>query len=215
MNVVCLKWGDKYGPEYVTRLQSMCARYLQVHRFIAFTDDPVDGVECRELPSDLPGWWAKIGLFRPGLLSGNNLYLDLDVVLTASLQPLLDAFYTDPWRLWARDDFGYSLRHPRGGMSDEIRRLLGGTGTINSSVMLWRDDHARRIWDEWRPEIMDELHGDQNHITRVLWPDGIRLLPDDMIGSYKYGDARPYPVTVFHGEPKPHQVEGWVQTAWR
>lgn len=215
MNVVCIKWGTKYGPEYVTRLQSMCARYIPCHRFICFTDRPVDGVECRPLPTDLPTWWSKIGLFKPGLLEGNTLYLDLDVVLTCNLHPFLEAFYTDPTRLWSLDDFGYPLTCPRQGIGPDTRRLLGGDGTINSSVMMWRNDVARKVWDDFDASVMEELHGDQNHITRCLWPDKIRLFPAAMAGSYKYGKGRAFPVTVFHGEPKPHQVDGWVKTAWQ
>jgi len=215
MNVVCLKWGRKYGAEYVTKLQSMCRKYVPIHRFICFTDSPVDGVECRELPTDLPTWWSKIGLFKPGLLQGNNLYLDLDVVLTSSMQPLLDAFYTEPNKLWTLDDFGYSLVKPRKSIDPHTRKLLGGDGTVNSSAMIWRNDCARKIWDDFKPEIMDELHGDQNHITRSLWPDGIRLLPDGVAGSYKYGGGKAFPITVFHGEPKPAGLGGWVKKAWQ
>lgn len=214
-SIVCLKWGEKYGPEYVTKLQSMCTRHIAHDAFVCFTDAPIDGVFCRPLPSDLPGWWAKIGLFRPGLLPGRKLYLDLDVVVTAGITPLLDAFQTDPTRLWALDDFSYSLITPKHAMGSETRRLLGGAGTVNSSVMLWEGDAGFEVWDRWSDSVMDELHGDQNFITRTLWPDKLRLLPSGVAGSYKYGGGQPYPITVFHGEPKPHQVGGWVADHWK
>lgn len=214
LNVVCIKWGTKYGPEYVTRLRNMASRYVPCHRFICFTDDPVEGVECRALPSDFPTWWSKVGLFKPGELFGNTLYLDLDVVLTGSIKPFLGAFYSDPTKLWTLDDFGYPLTNPREGIGPETQRLLGGAGTVNSSVMIWRNDTCRKVWEDFTPEVMKELHGDQNWITRCLWPDTIRLLPEGIAGSYKYGKGKKFPVTVFHGEPKPHQVNGWVADAW-
>lgn len=217
MNVVCVKWGNKYDPEYVTKLQSMVTRHLpEQHEFLCFTENPVDGVECRPLPSDLPTWWSKIGLFRPGLLEGPTLYLDLDVVITESLWPLVREFWSDPSRLWSVDDFSYSLINPRSGLSGETRRLLGGAGTINSSVMLWSGDSARRVWDEFDAAVMDELHGDQNWVTRALWPGGIRLLPAGLVTSYKYGNFQRSPLVVFHGDPKPHQVrDDWVLREWK
>lgn len=216
LTVVCIKWGTKYDAEYVTKLQSMAARHIPAHRFVCFTERPVDGVECLDLPSGLPSWWSKIGLFKPGTLPGDNLYLDLDVVLTGSLQPLIDAYTTAPDYLWSVDDFSYSLVNPRQHIDPDTRRLLGGAGTINSSVMMWRGDCARRVWDDFDPAVMDEMHGDQNWITRALWPDRIKLFSPGVVGSYKYGGCRPFPVTVFHGDPKPHQLgDRWIVDAWQ
>ena len=50
VNVICMKWGVKYGPEYVNRLYRGVAQYLsRAHRFVCFTDDggnSGDAVEC-------------------------------------------------------------------------------------------------------------------------------------------------------------------------
>jgi len=83
--------------------------------------------------------------------------------------------------------------------------MLGGVGCCNSSVMAWRGDAARDVWEKFSPEVMQELHGDQNHISRVMYPDKIGFLPEDMIQSFKYHARRgagPAPITVFHGNPK-------------
>jgi hypothetical protein len=66
LTVACVRWGSKYGAEYVTKLRNACERNILPHGFVCFTDNPVPGVYCRELPSDLPTWWSKIGLFKPG-----------------------------------------------------------------------------------------------------------------------------------------------------
>ncbi len=207
LTVACVKWGDKYGGEYVHRLRRGVERHLaRPHRFVCFTENPVDDVECRELPSELPTWWSKVGLFRPGVLDGEVLYLDLDVVLTGSIDPL-PMLLEEADGLWARDDFSYSLRTPRHDLDVAFRKFLGGAGTVNSSVMLWRGDCCRSIWDEFTPAVMQEVHGDQNYISRLLWPRGqIHFIPDDYVGSFKYGRLRNEavrPVTVFHGNPKP------------
>ena len=45
--VICLKWGTRYGPEYVNRLYSMVKRHTEhALRFICITDDP-SGIEKR------------------------------------------------------------------------------------------------------------------------------------------------------------------------
>ena len=63
----------------------------------------------------------------------------------------------------------------------------------------------RDVWEKFTPDVMQTLHGDQNYLTRLLWPDRIGFLPDEMVGSYKYGRMRgepTAPVMVFHGNPK-------------
>ena len=50
-NVVCIKWGNKFGADYVNSLYRMVEKNLTIpHRFVCFTDnaegiDP--GVEIR------------------------------------------------------------------------------------------------------------------------------------------------------------------------
>lgn len=220
MKVVCIKWGDKYASSYVTKLASMVARHLPIaHEFICFTENPVEGVRCYPLLCDLPTWWSKVGLFQPGMFDGDVLYLDLDVVITGSLMPLVECLHGDPSKLWALDDFSYSLLRPKQDLDTLTRRLLGGTGTINSSVMLWNGECGQSVWDKFHPSIMDVLHGDQNWITQCLWPEGIALLPQAAVGSYKYGQLRQEPiksVMVFHGPPKPAEVrDAWVREHWR
>lgn len=214
LTVACIRWGDKYGDEYVLKLRNMCARHVPDHAFVCFTDQPVEGVYCRELPSNLPTWWSKLGLFKPGVLTGDVLYLDLDVVITGALDGLVGLLEDDRTGLWALDDFSYSLIRPRTGLDPALRRMLGGAGTVNSSVMLWHGDTCRAVWDKFQTEKMDELHGDQNWITQALWPEGIRLIPQQWASSYKYGGKGV--IRVFHGLPKPdHVTDLWVHECWR
>ena len=53
-NVICIKWGDKFGADYVNRLYKMVEKNLTLpHRFVCFTDNSdgiLDGVEIRPLP---------------------------------------------------------------------------------------------------------------------------------------------------------------------
>ncbi|SIT83314.1 hypothetical protein SAMN05421849_1882 [Pontibaca methylaminivorans] len=102
VNILCMKWGTLYGPEYVNNLFRGVQRNLsRPHRFVCFTDDPaglLPGVEALPLP-DLglpPGHtdtrWRKLALFRRDLagLSGTALFLDLDLVVVDRLEPFFD-----------------------------------------------------------------------------------------------------------------------------
>ncbi len=217
--------GDKYPfPEYVLRLRSMVARNLTVpHRFICITDFPLnpggypqaelleaDDIEWLKPPTDLPGWWGKLGLFKPGFATGMNLWLDLDVVITGSLDILVDYLpcaLATPWN-WAQS----------------------GHGGCQSSVMLWYGDGPRSIYDSfdhsdahWPPRNDNgKLWGDQEWIT-VCRDNGFPVteIEPGLVVSYKYhcrtegkspDNAR---VVVFHGEPNPSDChEQWIKDAW-
>ena len=106
-NILCIKWGSKYGGAYVNRLYEGVREHLSGPiRFICLTDD-VSGLstEVEALPLPVtpfdeaefdrrPGGatWRKVGLFQPGLadLTGDTLFLDLDIVITGSM----DDFFT-------------------------------------------------------------------------------------------------------------------------
>ena len=91
-NVICIKWGTKFGPEYVNNLYHMVEKNLSLpHRFVCFTDNSdglVEGIEVRPLPElndeGIPDrMWKKLGLFANPLsdLKGTALFLDLDIVI--------------------------------------------------------------------------------------------------------------------------------------
>lgn len=72
LTVVCVRWGDKYGPEYVERLASGVRRNLRRrYNFVCFTDDvlALDGM-TRVVAKPIgarcegwKGWWHKAFLF--------------------------------------------------------------------------------------------------------------------------------------------------------
>ena len=95
-NVICMKWGTKFGAEYVNNLYYMVEKNLTIpHRFVCFTDNAEgldDGIEARPLPElnddGLPEKaWKKLGLFTEKLadLEGTALFLDLDIVIRENI----------------------------------------------------------------------------------------------------------------------------------
>lgn len=95
--ILCMKWGSKYGAEYVNRLYSMVSRNLSLpFQMVCLTDDAggiVPEVQCFDIPPlDLPAGspergWNKLSTFEPDLygLKGQALFLDLDVVITDNI----------------------------------------------------------------------------------------------------------------------------------
>ncbi|MCR4282381.1 MAG: hypothetical protein NUV72_05075 [Bauldia sp.] len=136
--------------------------------------------------SELPGWWAKIDLFEPRRFKGRVLYLDLDVTITGPL----DGLATYPAPFVAIRDF--------------IRPGL------NSSVMSWDAGAADHVYENFTPDVMQRLHGDQDWITEQM-PNAARF-PMGTCVSYR-GHVVPRgrvpksaSVVVFHGSPKPWEV---------
>lgn len=100
--VLCLKWGDRYGPDYVNRLHASVMRNTKRPlRFICITDDPTginELVEVKTMPAfTLPEVFRfhpfrRMFLFDKQLydISGDVLHFDLDLVITSNIDPLFD-----------------------------------------------------------------------------------------------------------------------------
>ena len=207
-----MKWGTKYGPEYVNRLYSMVRRHLSGDfRFVCLTDDASGlrpEVECfpipdLALPEGIPErGWKKLTTFEPDLhgLRGTALFLDVDVVIAGSLDPSFDRpgdfliihDWKRPWRVT--------------GNSSVYRFKLGELGGVLS--------HFR----EHQASIRAQYRNEQAYLSAYLHER--KLLgywPASWCKSYKYhciprwplnyfkapgipSDAR---VLVFHGEVNP------------
>ncbi|MEL6687084.1 MAG: hypothetical protein AAFP97_05655 [Pseudomonadota bacterium] len=100
--VICMKWGTRYGPEFVNRLWAAIGRNtVRPTRLVCLTDDPTGidpAVDCHpipdiNLPADLAMTpWRKLTLWAHLLadLQGDVLFLDLDLVITGNLDEMFD-----------------------------------------------------------------------------------------------------------------------------
>ena len=219
MNFACVCYGKKYSVEYVQKLYNMVQRNTTLeHNFFIFTDYiemKIDGnVNIRTFPETLNGWWNKMQLFRPDTLDGDTLYMDLDVVITGNI----DCFFNHE----PEADFI--------GMND----FNPDTKIFNSSVFKFKPEVMKsKLWQPFTDDRTKWLRysGDQNVISDlIIGHPGTRSFPDSWTQSYKWYDrkGRRYHkgkwtfehngeslVTVFHGEPNPHQSDmEWVKKAW-
>lgn len=243
-NVLCMKWGTRYGSHYVNRLYGMVRRSLiGDFRFLCLTDDP-DGlrqdVEIRPIPDlglseSAKRWaWPKLGVFHSSLndLSGDCLFLDLDIVI---LQPIDCLFSFAPGEFCIIEDWVQPFR----------RVIAPRPGIGNSSVFRFAAGSMGAIIDDFQSEKNTILAGYRNE-QRFLsaWTGGAKTWwPGEWIVSFKRHCLPPYAlrafrgmhpprearVVVFHGDPKPCAIAAgswggawgrarrapWLEEAWR
>lgn len=210
--VVCLKWGDKYSPDYVNRLQRMVRRHLtgDLH-FYCVTDDSTGlaaGTEVIPLPEQgLTGWWNKLWLFSPEFpLRGPCLFLDLDIVVAAPIDCL---FEHEPERAFcsirdfSRDEFNTSVVRWQAGDA----RLAAVWAAFGDFVARLERSPWQRLalrWHFWRWRLalkarkrirsaaqlthLGRYRGDQKwlseHIRHQPWAGAF---PSGWCFSYKWG----------------------------
>ena len=84
---------NRYNEEYVWKLKRGFERHMHVpYKFIVLTDNKVllENKEINTIPlkDGLPGWWAKMELFKPKQFSDTVLYCDLDTVILKDITKL-------------------------------------------------------------------------------------------------------------------------------
>ncbi len=205
INVVCVKWGDLYTPDYVNILFDSVRRNMPVdteYQFICFTDNSVGllpEIVTKPLPAGLWGWWNKMYLFKQGVLDGRVVYFDLDTVIVDSISEII---------------------HYKGDFA--ILRDFYRPNGWQSSVMAWDAAKMHRLWDEFEKQGYPVIEGgDQSFIemyqdTADLWQD---MFPESFV-SYKAHCVKRLPanskVVVFHGLPRPHMVKNqWMDYVWK
>ena len=191
--IICINWGTKYGPRYINRLYGMVARNITPpFRFVCFCDNNEgirDEVECQPLPGlsfDLPvtqkGIWPKSQLWNEKLgdLSGPVLFLDLDLIVTSSLDSFFE--YGDP------EDV--ILAH---NPSNPLERL-GQTSVYRFPV-----GKLKPMLDKFAASpqsIAEEYKYEQRFVTQNA-PDGIKLWPKPWVSHFRRNCRRTFPLNYF------------------
>ena len=242
-NVVCIKWGKKFGVEYVNKLYNAVQRNLSLkHRFICLTDDAegiVAGVETFDIPrADLKICWNKLALFDRGIhnIEGQILFLDLDVVI---VKPIDDLFLFQPEskfvsiKEWVSVDYALPDMTPFN--ASAMRFDVGAFPFIVEEFYKERDvtlieeiffDEAASKLGQSEKVTYNDLegfpprvfNGDQEWEYYMLYKNNVKVdyYPEGWLASYRYGFDSKARVIVFHGEPKPEQVsDEIVMRNWR
>jgi hypothetical protein len=230
VTVLCVRFGSKYGIEYVERLRNMVSRHLTLpYEMVCLTDDHhnISGVRSiiQKNSGYQKGWWHKVHMFDPNLdIQGRILYLDLDIIVCGNLNKLVqitgNGFY---------------------GIRDFNRKFYPSWNHLNSSVLCWTHQQESYIWNEFNRDRQNamRLQGDQDWIWKKA-KDRIKFWPNEWIQSYKWeirsrdelvertgkkgfktlrNDIKPHSecsIAVFHGDPNPADVKDtFVVDNWR
>lgn len=166
LTVVCLlvKGEYPYTPEYVRRLFAMVRRHLhRTFRFVCLTDQPgampagVEAIEVNRLPECF-ALWTKLHVFDVSRdWSGRVLYLDLDTLIVAPLDPIVD--FPAAFAL-AADELAEERPHID---RDRYGRQL--VRRFNGSVMVWDAGTQTDLFDCWTPAAAERLSTDQDWIA--------------------------------------------------
>lgn len=178
--IICIKWGTKFGPEFVNRLHGMVSRNITPpFRIYCFTDDGSDlhpDIEVRplpvfeyEAPTNTLGKWPKSRLWGDlGDVTGVVLFLDLDVIITGSL----DVFFTigDPDDTW----LGLNPNTPleKMGQTSVYRMRVGKLAPLQQ---IFRAD-PQGVADKYRFE--------QRFVTRNA-PGGVNFWPRGWLAHFR------------------------------
>lgn len=231
-NFICMKWGDKYGPEYVNRLYRMIDRNIQRDFSLTCFTDREEGIDKAVrvqpllplgLPEGLPerGWNKLATLAQDiGGLSGQVIFLDLDVVITGTL----DDFFDYPGEfLIIRDS---KFRTKPIGNSSVYRFSVGRYASV-------LEDFIDNF--DW---VRKNFRNEQAYLSYAIHKLGeLEFWPKGWCPSFKYHCMKPWPaglfldpqlpegsrIVIFHGHPLPQEaIDGktakWIRpvrpTAW-
>ena len=122
--IITLKYGNKYSSEYVNILHSRIKHYDPKYEFVCYTEntgglDPQIQALSLDTSLGLYGWWFKLWILNQ-TLPGANIFLDLDMLITGSLEP---------------------FHAPATGIG-----IIRNGSRINSSCITWRDS-VNVVWD--------------------------------------------------------------------
>jgi hypothetical protein len=238
-----MNWGPKYGAEYVNRLYSMVARNITPpYRFVCLTDTTQGirpEVECHPCPelswktNKRNAGWRKINLWAPqvaGLLPGDALFIDLDVVVTASID---DFFTHDPQksfvviRNWTQPDkrIGntsvYRFRvgsHPY--LLDQMKDCEEQTLATypNSQTYISKNISEMDFWpDTWCKSF--KVHcvpkGMKRYFVEPGLPNGTRIVAFPGVPNPPDAAVGRWPAPWYKRLYKQFRPTGWVQQHWR
>lgn len=231
INIVCLKWGDKYGPEYVNRLYAMIKRHTtRPFVFWCFTERPEHihrEIKTHALPrsGQLDSWWNKLWLFSEEIPISQGepiFYVDLDTLIVNNIDHLLSAG-----------------NQPMVVLKDFLHGIAQTAGQVGSGLMSWRHGDYIHVWHKFianprRAIQQASPHGDQWWVEhcipqRQYWQD---LFPNQVL-SFKVHCLSGLPaaarVVCYHGKPSvlesatqsgrvgkyQYTAQQWVKDHWR
>ena len=224
---ICLKWGTKYGPEYVNRLYgSLIKHYADPFEFYCFTDD-VNGLKediktrdiatLRPIESDC-FTLEKLFLFQGLDFEGPYCLFDIDILIKGDLTDYFHRYdFSEPrFAVCARDDSDFDYVE----MAPVFSQF--GMCYVNSSFVTWTGDQLK-----WMPEfylanrrVLDYKYKDLDTFLFQSVLRRMRFHPRSLLYSYNHDHTeKNIPIVIFntsHGVgDELHEAAEWVTSIWK
>lgn len=221
-NIITVKWGTRYGSEYVNILHRAVGRHLRGDfKFYCCTDncDGLDtGIKTIPFPPDpglKRGWpdvLVKLLVTQDGFgdLSGPTLFLDLDVAIMEDITPFFEYMPGKNCiiRNWVGGLRALTGRRPDVGNSSVFRFEAGSSGHIHETFL--KEMHLAENLSIYNTEQAFLTHA----MKELYW------WPEEWCRSYKrhcrpvfpFNLVSPPPrpsgckILVFHGRPDPDEA---------
>lgn len=208
-----MKWGERYGPEFVNRLNKSTQKHTKrPTQLICFTDNNNgidDKVICYPLPninlpeniSETP--WRKLSVWQYPLhnLKGDILFLDLDLVITGNIDRFFDF---NPGKYCVIENW------------TQIGQNIGNTSCFRFPTRKYKsifDDFQNEPSKFWRKYHIEQIYLSDKIKEQIFWPS-------DWCKSFKHNLLPKWPLRIwkpanlpestsivaFTGKPDPDDV---------
>jgi hypothetical protein len=223
VNFITLKWGTKYGPEYVNRLYwTLKNTYSSEFVFHCITDNN-RGLDKNIKTIKLKKNFSKVFTIQKiqcmsigHEIQGNKVLLDLDILIQNDLYPYL---------------LEYNFYEPRfcaSSWQDKehvLETIHIASCFVNSSFVTWKEDQLDFLYKFYMKynTIIEQKYNSFDKSLFANFYDILRYHKDNLIYSYSF-DNKPKTfkkdalICIFltsHGEGiELHDADGWAKEMW-
>ncbi len=208
-----MKWGTRYGPDYVNRLYSSIKRHTNKRTIVHCFTDSSKGINknviCKPLPKiRLPETisfspWRKLSIWQFPLydLIGDVLFLDLDLVITGNLDRFFDF---KPGKYCVIENW------------TQIGKNIGNTSCFRLPVGKYSS--ILKKFEENPKKYLDKYHIEQVFLSKeikdqVFWPsDWCKSFKHNLLPNWPFRIWQPAKlpketsIVAFTGKPDPEDV---------
>jgi len=222
VNIVCMKWGQRYGTHYVNLLYRGILRHLSLpFNFICFTDNGQEmdaGIQVRDIrelvvhESMRNTVYTKYTIMHSMIgLKGPTLFLDIDLMVTNSMDDLFSwkkgrFCIIRNWIAWRKTLF-------------QKRPLIGNSSVFRFDAGTGAYDHVLDSYLKDPKYVYESFDTEQAYMSHCVASE-IEFWPSEWVQSFKANCSWTFPlnfvfkprvrpdtkVLVFHGRPDPHEA---------
>ena len=216
ISFVCMKWGNKYGAEYVNKLFNGISKNIKDKKFDFWcitenSNELNSNIKVLPLTCDFKGWMKKSYLFSSEVVknfSKRICFIDLDMIVYNDISYLID--YDGDFCLMSTNDI----------------QCENSKDGYNSSIILWRNGYGEYIFDflkAYHEYIVKQVIRFDHYLEFIIKNvDFVQEEFKSQVLDYNTycKDKQILPeagsIIAFPRYPKPHECkEDWVNLHWK